>query len=233
VIRPVPPLDRLLAVARLRGFPRAEDAAPALLAYVEAVVEEGRALNLTAASGLAEAVEVIGVSALAVCRAWTRPEPPRVVVDVGTGNGLPGVAAALAWPDARVWLVERRAKKAEAVRRCLARAGPGNATVVTGDGRELARLRPEVVGATDLVLARAVGPLEALATMAASWLAPGGRIAHWKGAGLGEEERGAGQAAAARAGLVVLPDLCFADDAGPARIVVYERPAARRRGKEA
>ncbi len=60
----------------------------------------------------------------------------------------------------------------------------------------------------------------------APWLAPGGRVAHWKGARLAEAERRAGERTAATLALSVLPDLRFEDDAGPAHLVVYARRAA-------
>jgi 16S rRNA (guanine527-N7)-methyltransferase len=217
---------RLTTVAVARGYPSDEATLRVLVRYLEAVLTESARVNLTSARTLADAVAYLALSALAVTRAWDGPPPtPGVVVDLGTGNGLPGVAAALAWPEARVLLVERRAKKARAVDACLARVGIVNAETVACDGRELSREKPQVVGAVDLVTVRAVGRLDEAATMAAPWLAPGGRIAHWKGAGLDAPEREAGDRAAGRAGLSVLPDLTFMDDAGPARLVRYERRA--------
>jgi len=214
-------LDRLARTARLRGFPDDAATLERLLRTLEAVVEANQRTNLTAARDLSAAVDVLALSALAVTRAVERA--PRTVVDLGTGNGFPGVAAALAWPRARVLLVERRGRKADAVRACVETAGLANVDVVTCDGRELARERPDVDGATDLVTVRAVGTLEEAARIAAPWLAPGGRLAHWKGRGLAKAERRAGEKAARAGGLRPLPVQAFDDDAGPGHLVVYER----------
>ncbi len=215
-------LERLAAVARDRGFPDDPARLARLLRYLEAVLEANRHVNLTGARGLDRAVDVLALSAFAVAR--TVETAPGLVVDLGTGNGLPGVAAALAWPEARVLLVERRAKKARAVATCVESVGLSNTSVASCDGRELLREHPEVRGAVDLVTVRAVGRLDETVRMAAGWLAPAGRIAHWKGRALQAEETKAGEAAARRAGLRVLPALAFDDEAGPGHLVLYERP---------
>src|SRR5262249_56840791 len=103
--------ERLRATAREQGFP--ERALETLERYVAAVVEENRRVNLTGAATFDTALDVLAADSLAVVRAWGEGHgAPRTAVDLGTGNGLPGVAVALAWPSCRVVLVERRAKKA-------------------------------------------------------------------------------------------------------------------------
>jgi 16S rRNA (guanine527-N7)-methyltransferase len=217
------PARRLEAAARMRGYPAS--ALPAMLAYLRAMLERDRDVNLTGARDLGEAVDKVAVSALAVVAAWPAARPPGLVVDLGTGNGFPGVAAALAWPTARVLLVERRAKKARAVADALTDAGIAGAQAVPCDGRDLVRLFPEVAGAVDLVTVRATGPLDATTREALPWLARGGRIAHWKGASLSDEERRAGTRAAREGGLRVLPEPSLGRaPPGPAHLIVYERP---------
>jgi 16S rRNA (guanine527-N7)-methyltransferase len=214
--------ERLQAAATASGGPLTEDALARLVRYLEEVVRSSRDVNLTAATSLDEAVDVLAVSALAVRAAWpAERRPPRLVVDLGSGNGFPGVVAALVWPTARVLLVERRAKKAVAVAGCCARAGIANAEAVACDGRELLRERPEVKGGVDLVTARAVGTLEETMPIAAPWLAPGARVAVWKGANLSAEEAAAGDRAARSAGLVALPELRFPIPPGPSRLLLF------------
>jgi 16S rRNA (guanine527-N7)-methyltransferase len=227
-------LERLRAAAPASGGPLPDGVPERVVAYLEEVLRAGRDLNLTAAETLAEAVDVLGLSSLAVRAAWPADrEPPRRVVDLGTGNGFPGVVAALLWPGARVLLVERRAKKAAAVAACCARAGVANAEAVPCDGRELLRERPEVREGVDLVTARAVGTLEETIRIAAPWLVPGGVVAQWKGVNLTEDERSAGSLAAARAGLGALRERRFPVPPGPACLVLCSRPArpARRRAR--
>jgi 16S rRNA G527 N7-methylase RsmG len=215
---------RLLAAADSFGWPHA--GADALLRYVAAVWEENRRVNLTGAASLDAALDVLAIDALPVVRAWDVSRgPPRAAIDLGTGNGLPGVAVALAWPACRTLLVERRAKKAHAVARCLAAAGVPNAEVLACDGRELLRLRPDLRARVDLVTVRAVGDLAPTTKEAAPWLAPRGRLVHWKPAPLDEAERAAGDAAAKKGGLVPLEDVVFRVPGATAdrRLVIYQR----------
>ena len=146
-------------------------------------------------------------------------------MDLGTGNGLPGIAAALLWPGARTILVDRREKKIRAVERCLALAGlPPSIVGVACDGRELSRNGPDLVRAVDLVTVRAVGDLASTTREAAPWLARGGRIVHWKAAALDAVERAAGDAMARSLRLEALPDVEFTLGSGAARrLVTYER----------
>ncbi len=219
--------DRLAAVALERGLAWASEAPLRLARYLEAVVRLSASVNLTGAGSLEEAVETLGVPSLALGRAWPASKPaPRLVVDLGSGNGLPGVVAALAWPQARVLLVERRAKKARAIEACLREVGIGNALAPALDGRELLKAHPNVRRGVDLVLARGVGPLAEVTRIAAPWLAPGGRLVQWKAAELDPEERRQGEREAAHAGLVVYNDEPFSPPRpGPGRLVLYGRVA--------
>ena len=219
-----PGTKRLEAESLRRGY--ALTAAHALVRYVEAVLDENQRVNLTGAKSLDDALDVLALDAVPVGEAWGADRPPRTAVDLGTGNGLPGVAVALRWPACRVTLVERREKKAKAVERCLAAAGIPGIDVVACDGRDLLRERPALRGSTDLVVVRAVGELAPTTRESAPWLAPGGILVHWKSEALDALERAAGLEAARSAGLVALPDLEFrvGERTTGRRLVRYQRP---------
>lgn len=218
---------RLEAAARERGLAWPPGSAERLTRYLAAVVRLSKDVNLTGAETLPEAVEVLGVPSLALGRAWPARRPaPRLVVDLGSGNGMPGVVAALAWPAARVLLVERRAKKARAIEECLREAEILNAGALPIDGRELLKAHPNARRGVDLVLARGVGELAEVTKIAAPWLAPGGRLVQWKGANLEAAERQGGEREAQRAGLVLMNDELFdPPQPGPGRLVIYGRTA--------
>ncbi len=196
--------------------------AESLSAYLDGLLELNDTLNLTAAQGPDEAVEILVQPSLGVEQSWPHDVPPGLVLDVGSGNGFPGVVAALLWPDARVLLVERRGKKAAAIRACLEKAGISNARVLACDVREVPREEPGAVGAVDLVTVRAVGELGKTTRMAAPLVAPGGRIVHWKASDLDDRERDEGARVAAAAGFDVLPEIDLAHGRG--RLVIYAHP---------
>lgn len=105
-----------------------------------------------------------------------------VVVDVGSGAGLPGIALAIARPDLRILLLEpllRRATFLEEAVRHLALPGV-----------EVRRGRAEDQHGSlhaDVVTARAVAPLGRLAGWCLPLVRPGGSLLAMKGAGADQE----------------------------------------------
>ncbi len=107
--------------------------------------------------------------------------------DVGAGAGFPGLALAVALPEAQVDLIESVGRKCEFMRRAIERAEIANAEVrnvrsedwAASEGRE----------AYDVVTARAVGRLSTLAELASPLLEPNGVLVAWKGRRDAEEEK--------------------------------------------
>ena len=94
--------------------------------YVGMVMRWGRVANLTgAASALAFAREQV-VDSLAV----VNHVGPGRVLDIGSGNGLPGVVLAIARPDLMVTLLEPRAKRARFLTQVRIDVGLANVEVV-------------------------------------------------------------------------------------------------------
>jgi len=120
----------------------------------------------------------------------------RVVADLGSGAGFPGVVLAVALPQASIALVESASRKCEFLERSVAAAGIANARVVCARAEQWV----EGEGANDLVVARALAPLAVLCEYAAPLLALDGALVAWKGA-VGATEALAGDRAAALLGL--------------------------------
>lgn len=158
----------------------------ALEAYLLALLELNQHINLTAIRDLEQArrLHIEDSGALAKLSI----SDPKQAIDLGSGNGFPGVWVAARYPDCRVYLVERRQKKARAIAALAVEAGLQNVTACPCDGRELLSQRPELRGRVELVTARAVGALVELVRIAAPWLAVGGDLVCWKGSSLTAEE---------------------------------------------
>jgi 16S rRNA (guanine527-N7)-methyltransferase len=120
----------------------------------------------------------------------------RRIADLGAGAGWPGLALAVALPDARVALVESAIRHCRYLERAVAGGQVSNAEVVHARAEDW----PPGLGAHDLVTARAVAALPVLCEYAAPLLAEGGALVAWKG-GVDAPEAAAGERAAAQLGL--------------------------------
>lgn len=108
-----------------------------------------------------------------------------LVVDVGSGAGLPGLAIAVARPDLTVVLVEALARRTAFLGEAVATLGLGDrVSVLRARAEESAAALP---GPADVVTARAVAPLDRLARWCLPLVAVGGRVLALKGAAAAEE----------------------------------------------
>jgi 16S rRNA (guanine527-N7)-methyltransferase len=156
------------------------------------------------------AVERASVSSVVDQRAWkvhvadslTGLEIPEVrwagrIADIGAGAGFPGLALAVALPDAQVDLIESVGRKCDFMSRAIEAAGIANANVLNTRSEDLAK--GEGRDSYDLVTARAVGRLSTLAELASPLLKPNGVLIAWKGKRDEDEERQLAQASASLA----------------------------------
>ncbi|HEX2707516.1 MAG TPA: 16S rRNA (guanine(527)-N(7))-methyltransferase RsmG [Solirubrobacterales bacterium] len=109
------------------------------------------------------------------------------IADVGAGAGFPGLALAVALPNAEVDLIESIGRKCDFMRRAIAAAGTPNATVLKTRSEDLAADAGREY--YDVVTARAVGRLSTLAELASPLLKPNGVLVAWKGKRDPDEER--------------------------------------------
>jgi len=101
----------------------------------------------------------------------------KVVADLGSGGGFPGLPLAIALPTARVFLVESNARKCAYIARAAAASQVANAAVVNRRAEEWR----EGFGRQDLVTARALAPLPVVLEYAAPLLRLGGTLVAWRG----------------------------------------------------
>jgi 16S rRNA (guanine527-N7)-methyltransferase len=102
--------------------------------------------------------------------------PDRSVADLGSGAGLPGLVLALARPDLDVTLIEPLLRRTRFLDQARAALDVANVTVVRARAEQL-------VGtyAFDVVVARAVAPLDRLAGWALPLCSQGGELIAVKG----------------------------------------------------
>ena len=145
-------------------------------------------------------------------------EDGQVVVDLGSGAGLPGLVLAIQRPDVQVVLVEPLLRRTTFLTEAVGELGLRNTLV--------RRARAEDLHGSllvDVVTARAVAPVDRLAGWALPLLHPGGRLLALKGARAEEELEQAGpvlRRLGARSWSVV--DVGSADLGTAGRVVVVE-----------
>lgn len=103
-------------------------------------------------------------------------EDGEVVLDLGSGAGLPGLVLALQRPEVQVVLVESLQRRAQFLSEAVESLGLRNTVVVRARAEELHGKRE-----VDVVTARAVAPVDRLAGWALPLLRQGGRLLALKG----------------------------------------------------
>jgi 16S rRNA (guanine527-N7)-methyltransferase len=147
-----------------------------LLAYLDAMLVLNEQINLTAVRDREQAVVLHALDGLAFARTGLRP---RHVLDLGSGNGFPGVAIAALHPGASVVLMDRTGKKVRAIGSCLVTSRLDGVETLLVDAAQAPSLRRELRHAFDVVVARAVGKPDEVALLAEPLTRPGGHLVLW------------------------------------------------------
>lgn len=151
------------------------------------------------------------------------------VIDIGSGAGLPGVPLCLARPDLDVTLLEPMARRVAWLEEVVD-ALRLSATVVRGRAEEPG-IKQRLAGA-DVVVARAVAPLDRLWGWTAPLLRQGGRLVALKGETAESEVARDGAAVKRAGGSLPAVERCGVDVLEtPTTIIVVERVGARRAGR--
>ena len=141
-----------------------------LAAYVERLLFWNRKVNLTAVTVPAEVAEVHLVDCIALLRTLG---PAKTLLDIGSGNGLPGVALACVRKELKVTCCDRAQKKVAFVKAVAAEldlAVRAKAVRATGDpgGEGLPRC--------DAVVSRAFTDVARWLPLGARYLSEGGKL---------------------------------------------------------
>jgi 16S rRNA (guanine527-N7)-methyltransferase len=156
--------------------PLPEDRAERLLTYLDAMLALNEQINLTAVRDREAAVVLHALDGLAFGRTGLRA---RHVLDLGSGNGFPGICVAALHPGASVVLMDKTGKKVRAIGACLMSARFDAVETLQLDAAQAPALRRDMRHAFDVVTARAVGTPAAMAELADPLLRPGGNLVLW------------------------------------------------------
>lgn len=154
-------------------------AAERLSAYRDLILEWNRRFNLTALRD-ADAVDRRLIAESLRLLPFIPENSPIHALDLGTGAGIPGIPLAIARPEVQFTLVDATGKKIRFVELVAETLGLGNVTAIHGRSETIAH-DPAFREQYDLVVARAVTHLAALAELTLPFLRIGGRALLPKG----------------------------------------------------
>ncbi len=166
------PVDMLAEGVGELGLDLPSPAQKKILAFLQLLARWNRIYNLTARRSPQEWMTHHVLDSLAVLPHVRGP----LLVDVGSGAGLPGLILAMARPDWRVVSVETVDKKASFQRQAVAELGLVNVQVEACRVEEL-----DLSDKADTVISRAFSSLGEFVTLTRDLLKPGGQWVAMKG----------------------------------------------------
>lgn len=160
-----------------------------LLAFLQAVLEKNRVMNLTAITEPAQAAELHLLDSLTLLKVL--PLAGKSLLDVGTGAGFPGVPIKLAVPSIRLTLLDSLQKRMRWLEEeALPQLGV-EARFLSGRAEDFAQTYR---GKFDAVSSRAVARLNLLCELCLPFVHKGGYFLAMKGADAPQELREAARA---------------------------------------
>ncbi len=187
-----PKAEKLLRTELSRGgFDLPPRAVEALALFSALLWEKGKPLGMVGVGSLEDLMRLHVLECLHLHRLLP---PFDRALDLGSGNGLPGVPLAILRPESRVFLLDSRPSRLRFLRRVIWELELNNAELLEGRAEELAR--GEWRESFPAVLARAVAPLPVLLELGLPFVQVGGALYALKGPRAQEEWQGAEKAAA-------------------------------------
>lgn len=151
-----------------------------LARFAHLLVEGNRRMNLTGPCELEELWRRHLLDSLGLVPHLKNEPGGQLLIDVGSGAGLPGIPLAMARPDLSFTLLEATTKKARFLEETVADLGLTNVTVLNQRAETAGKARRSRER-YDIALARAVGPLAVLAELTLPLLQVGGKLLALKG----------------------------------------------------
>lgn len=147
-----------------------QDAIPSLKKYIELLLASNEELNLISRKmSFEELIDNHVIDCMLALPSF--PEKPKVIADLGSGGGLPGVLLALQFPETQIHLYEKSPLKREFLAKCQKLCS--NIQLFDQIASEMKN--------TDLVTARAFKGVDVILDMTRKYYATGGKYLLLKG----------------------------------------------------
>lgn len=154
------------------GLNLEEDKIAKLVKYVELLDKWNKAFNLTAVRDPMEMVSRHILDSLSIISHIDGD----LLLDVGTGPGLPGIPIAICFPEKQLYLLDSNIKKTRFLTQCSIELGLPNIEVVHSRAEEF--IPPQKF---DMIVSRAFAPLKNIIGWCQHLLLPEGRFLAMKG----------------------------------------------------
>ena len=173
-------MERLVQQAQsCFGIRLSTNQAAALTVYEQELLEWNGKFNLTAIRDTEGIRTKHFLDSISCALAW-KNQPPRSLVDVGTGAGFPGLVLKILYPGMKLTLVESVGKKAAFCQHMVERLALGEVTVLSLRAEEAGQ-NPAHREKYDWAVARAVANLPVLAELLLPLVRVGGAMLAQKG----------------------------------------------------
>ena len=163
--------------------------------YYRELTDWNTKINLTSVTGYKEVQITHFLDSLTVILDYPSPQTDKHlrVIDVGTGAGFPGIPLRIILPQIRLVLLEATDKKVEFLRHIIAKLELDNVEIARGRAEEVAHddiYREKF----DVVVSRALAPLNTLAELTLPFCTVGGRLIAQKKGDISQEMNHASKA---------------------------------------
>jgi 16S rRNA (guanine527-N7)-methyltransferase len=169
-------LDILRSGARELGLNLDAEAQRQFEMYSVLLQDASRSVNLTAVrdtEGIMRTLFLDSLTLLQPLQAYISPRGQMLVVDVGSGAGIPGLPLKIVRPEWQLVLIESVGKKARFLSSVVEALDLARVTVLN-ERAEAAGWRKELRDTADACLARAVAPLSVLLELCTPFVRSGG-----------------------------------------------------------
>jgi 16S rRNA (guanine527-N7)-methyltransferase len=149
--------------------------------YYEELLDWNQRMNLTSITDYEQVQINHFLDALTVTLAWKPESPQPKVIDIGAGAGIPGIPLKIVFPQIHLVLLEATAKKASFLSHIVKKLELSDVEIAVGRAEDIAH-QNEYREQCNIVLARGVAELAALAELTLPFCTIGGLvIAHKRG----------------------------------------------------
>lgn len=146
--------------------------------YLNELLEWNKKFNLTAIIDKEDAKYRHFFDSLTLNKAFDFSLGSPSVIDIGSGAGFPGIPLKIAFPNIRMVLLDSTSKKVRFLKHIITLLGLKDIRAVWARAEDYARERPD---SFDIVLCRALAPLNTAAELCLPFVRAGGRFLAMKG----------------------------------------------------